>query len=327
MQDSASFWTDIKNLEEQFARVPESFCFARLAEVYLQVGLVGDALHVARQGVLTHPRYMAGQRVLSQACYASGLTVEAMTALQVVTEALPEDVASQKLLGRLLAEAGNKEGAALAFRTALEFAPDDVECRIELESLERSAGVTEDPFEADGDTDDETVIEDLEILEEPEIIDEDQSEAVPRFKPAPAEFRAHTDPLTTSTLAELYVSQGFTLKALEIYRTILTGNPDDLSIAVRIAELEKLEDASPEDIEEIDDALEDQVETEIESVDTIFSMPSEPEKLPAFKNLSTPADESRGYGFTDSYLQGNADKAISVLDGWLENVRKIKSCR
>lgn len=50
MQDSASFWTDIKNLEEQLAKSPDSFCFARLSDVYLKVGLVDDALHVARQG-------------------------------------------------------------------------------------------------------------------------------------------------------------------------------------------------------------------------------------------------------------------------------------
>ena len=149
MQDSASFWTDIKDLEEQLAKSPDSFCFARLSDVYLKVGLVDDALHVARQGVMTHPRYLSGQRALSLACHAKGLNDEALAALQLVTEALPEDVPSQKLLGRLLSEAGSQEPACQAFRTALEFAPDDLECRIELEFLERSAGVTESTLELD----------------------------------------------------------------------------------------------------------------------------------------------------------------------------------
>jgi len=70
MQDSESFWTDIKTLEEQLANSPDSFCFARLADVYLKVGLVDDALHTARRGVAKHPCYLSGQRALSLACHA-----------------------------------------------------------------------------------------------------------------------------------------------------------------------------------------------------------------------------------------------------------------
>ncbi|MDD2898123.1 MAG: hypothetical protein PHI31_05355, partial [Desulfuromonadaceae bacterium] len=159
MRDSASFWTDIKNLEEQLAKSPDSYCFARLSGVYLKVGLIDDALHCARQGVHKHPGYLSGQRALALACYAKGLNDEALTALQLVTKAMPEDISSQKLLGRLSADGGNRAAAFRAFRTALEFAPDDDECRIELESLERSAGSFEVTLEADED--DEEIIEDL----------------------------------------------------------------------------------------------------------------------------------------------------------------------
>jgi len=55
MRDSASFWTDIKNLEEQLAKNPDSLCFARLSEIYLKTGLIDDALHTARLGVTKHP--------------------------------------------------------------------------------------------------------------------------------------------------------------------------------------------------------------------------------------------------------------------------------
>ncbi len=45
-QDNSSFWTDIKTFEEQLAKSPDSYCFARLSEVYLKVtggGLVSFA--------------------------------------------------------------------------------------------------------------------------------------------------------------------------------------------------------------------------------------------------------------------------------------------
>ena len=67
----ASFWSDIKTLDERLQREPDSFCFARLSEIYLKVGLVADALHTARTGVAKHPGYMAGQRALALACNRS----------------------------------------------------------------------------------------------------------------------------------------------------------------------------------------------------------------------------------------------------------------
>ena len=72
-KDSSS-WSEIKSLDERLAREPDSFCFARLSEVYLKVGLVADALHTARQGVAKHPGYLAGQRALAMACNANGLS-------------------------------------------------------------------------------------------------------------------------------------------------------------------------------------------------------------------------------------------------------------
>jgi tetratricopeptide (TPR) repeat protein len=338
MQDSASFWTDIKNLEEQLAKSPDSFCFARLSDVYLKVGLVDDALHVARQGVMKHPRYLSGQRALSLACHAKGLNDKALAVLKLVTEALPEDVQSQKLLGRLLAEAGYQDAACQAFRTALEFAPDDVECRIELESLERSAGVTESTLEPDEG--DEAVIEDLEILEELDILEEDQPASGFQFQEAPSESDTlaapHHDPLSTGTLAELYVTQGFIHKALEIYRAILEENPADRVMAARVVELEALEAGSSEPVSEIDDTDAEEGEDEPAAIipPEAFFQEFEPAALPKPEGVSelecqhTSADDSmHEIGTFSVPPQGAADNALSTLDGWLENIRRIKSCR
>jgi tetratricopeptide (TPR) repeat protein len=337
MQESASFWSDIKNLEERLAASPDSLCFARLSDVYLKVGLIDDALHVARQGTMKHPRYLSGQRALSLACHAKGLDDEALAALKLVTEALPEDVLSQKLLGRLFAEAGNRHAASQAFRTALEFAPDDVECRIEMESLKRSAGGSESALEAD---DDEEIIEDLEMLEDYDIGEEDQEEAViwPKETPSEPDIPAvpHYDPLSTGTVAELYVRQGFTHKALEIYRAILVDNPADYAISERVAELEALEAGPSEQYAEFDDTFEMESDD-----DSAFSMPDEvflekagPVALPAtdlisgFESRQASADDCR-YDSSISLApsEGIVDNTLSTLDVWLENIRRIKSCR
>lgn len=308
MQESASFWTDIKNLEEQFAKSPDSLCFARLADVYLKVGLIDDAVHVARQGVLKHPRYLSGQRALSLACHAKGLAAETIAALKVVTEALPEDVPSQKLLGRLLADAGDVDSACQAFRTALEFAPDDVECRIELESLEKTPGKPAAAFEVDQDEDDdEEIIEDLEIIEEPYFEEREQPVAglSPKLTIPNTDGLAvpHHDPLSTGTLAELYVTQGFIHKALEIYRAILIDNPADQVISKRVAELERLEAGSLEPDSVLDCALDEETVDEADSC------------MAAEVILQNSASA------------GVADNALSTLERWLDSIRRIKLCR
>lgn len=376
MQDSDSFWSDIKNLEAQLAKSPDSLCFARLAEVYLKVGLIDDALHVARLGTAKHPRYLSGQKALAMACYARGANDEALAALELVAEALPEDVASQKLLGRLLAEEGRQQDARQAFKTALEFAPDDAECRIELQALERSLGVT-----AADEDEDEEIIEDLELLEEIEVLDEDGTEDVFAVsesveETAPAAGPVH-DPLSTGTLAELYVKQGFIHKALEIYRTILADNPGHAATAQRVAELELIDrpeevapafeyafeeeaeveaepavaaapvveaapvfETAPDFEPEPDVAAEPVLETEssfvpepsveaaasAESFTAEFEMESTPEPVQkfTFSALETVVAESRA---AQASPHGVADNALSTLEGWLENIRRIKSCR
>ena len=276
-QDNLSFWTDIKTFEEQLSRSPNSFCFARLSEIYLKVGLVFDALHTARQGVAKHPRYLAGLRALAMACHADGIKDECIAALKLVTEAMPEDHQALMLLGRLLVDTGDKDAARQAFKTALEFVPDDLECRTELKFLEVS-GASENLSQSVDEDDDEEIIEDLEIIEDFDDFEEDQpvSDLLDNGQHYAVESTGepHHDPLSTATLAGLYVKQGFINKALEIYRSILTDDPGNSEVSARIKELEH--------------------------------------------------SESVSVGLKP---QGTADNALSILEDWLDNVMRVKSCR
>ncbi len=323
-QDNSSFWTDIKTFEERLANSPDSYCFARLSEVYLKVGLIEDALHTARQGVAKHPAYLTGQRALAMACHAKGLVDESIVALKKVTEAIPEDIAAQMLLGRLSSGAGDQDAARLAYRTVLEFAPENVECRIELESLDRAAMV-ESSFDSGAECDDEEIIEDLEILEELDVYEEEEAPGSEfQFEEAvaepPAAPEAHHDPLSTSTLAELYVSQGFVHKALEIYRAILKDNPANSIVCSRVSELELLDVTAESPCLDDDEYCENDSEDQLESPTDTFVQPPVFQKTEAF--FDSP-------GTASSLLppKGIADNAINVLEGWLENIRRIKSCR
>jgi tetratricopeptide (TPR) repeat protein len=243
-KDSSS-WSEIKSLDERLARDPDSFCFARLSEVYLKVGLVADALHTARQGVAKHPGYLAGQRALAMACNANGLHEESRTLLEKVTAAVPEDTAAQKLLATLYVDAGDTTSAIRAYTTLLDFRPDDVQSRTRLEELQGADTVVTPPksVTSSGKIFDYAE-EDVYELSEDEIVhDEDEAPVMEEEPAAPvvavAPVAEHHDPLSTLTLAELYEQQGFVAKALDIYRTILADAPANPQLQAKVAMLEQ----------------------------------------------------------------------------------------
>ena len=348
-QDNSSFWTDIKSFEERLDKSPESFCFARLSEVYLKVGLLDDALHTARQGVAKHPAYLAGQRALAMACHAKGFNDECLAALQRVTEAMPEDHESLKLLGRMSDGIGDRNAARQAFQTVLEFNPDDVECRLELELLDHAGApvLSSNNFDEYDEYDDEEIIEDLEILEELDVLEEDESvsdfqfqETTSEAAPYASSIEPHHDPLSTSTLAELYVAQGFIHKALDIYHAILTADPSNCDVSARVAELE----LQAADADAGSPSLADEYFCEEEFAEEPYTVPAvmadvqQPansydlapehscftEVLEKEKTAFIPPFRNSG---SEVPPQGTADSALATLEGWLENIGRIRSCR
>jgi tetratricopeptide (TPR) repeat protein len=325
-QDSGAFWTDIKAYEERLAANPDSFCFARLAEIYLKVGLTDDALHVSRKGVAKHPCHIAGQRALALACHAKGLAAECLSALEQVAAAMPEDKEALILLGRLYAGSGNESAAIRVLNTALDLYPNDEECRIELEAIERTmpqtagagfvpaVGRPSAPQEhRDAEhlafDDEEEIIEDLEILDldESDLFEELPEEGEDEPERAGA---VHHDPLSTTTLAELYVQQGFVSKALDIYHTILADDPENSVALARVAELSAASQGEPE-----------------EDVVLVAPGKSETAEYIAGEVRFEPPPTASAVVEAGLQPQGVADNAIAVLEKWLENIRRIKSCR
>jgi len=359
---TSSSWSEIKSLDERLAREPDSFCFARLSEIYLKVGLVADALHTARQGVARHPGYLAGQRALAMACAANGLHEESRTLLEQVTAAVPEDTVAQNSLAGLYVAAGDKASAIRAYSTLLDFRPDDAECRARLDELHQadnpepfldrapsepeisSEKAVENNEEAVGEAAEEALEEDIYDLSEDDIvsIEEDASEQGMGLVAAPvAEVTApdHHDPLSTLTLAELYEQQGFIAKALDIYRTLQADDPSNTQLQAKIASLET-QDSTSQDITEqiaapdLDDETEqiDSSEPEDESETSYFASSliedssltlPEPFSSAAFEDMPAPV-EAQAFS---PLAHNQADNVLGTLDSWLENIRRIKACR
>jgi tetratricopeptide (TPR) repeat protein len=313
-KDSSS-WSEIKSLDERLAKEPDSFCFARLSEVYLNVGLVADALDTARHGVAKHPGYLAGQRALAMACNANGLYDESRSILEQVTAATPEDTAAQKLLASLYVEAGDKASAIRAYTTLLDFRPDDVQCKAQLEELQQIAAgeppqivTPSEPVVSEVKID-EYVEEDVYELSEDDIVHDEDEGGEPVAPPATdVSSPAHHDPLSTLTLAELYEQQGFIAKALDIYRAVLADDPANGHLQAKISQLEQ---------QPAVETLQEQFE-----IADVAGEP-EPSASAAFEEVATPV-EPKDFS---PLVHNQADNVVEALDSLLENIRRIKACR
>jgi tetratricopeptide (TPR) repeat protein len=356
----ASFWSDIKSLDERLKREPDSFCFARLSEIYLKVGLVADALHTARVGVAKHPGYLAGKRALAMACNASDLPDESRALLEQVTAAMPEDVDAQKLLARLYVDSGDHATAIRTYRAVLDFTPDDKISLLELESLQNLHSDDLDMEQVSGPAVEETATfsedsfeDDIIELSESDIFEE-LSDEVTMENPEDnrEETTGHHDPLSTLTLAELYEKQGFLSKALAIYHTLLADDPTNTGLLAKIAQLEAPEldseipvfDDDVEELEEEDDLseldvaepavteLESELESEpvqlesglLESIqESVVAVEPKLSITEAYEVVPAPTDSNTFAPLANQ----SADNVVETLDGWLENIRRIKACR
>ncbi len=265
VQDDSSFWADIKKYEDTLDRDPNSYCFAPLSELYRKVGMVDDAITVAKRGCDLHPDYVGGYMALGRAFFEKGMYSDCRSALEKVVRVTPDNLLAQRLLSQIYIDAGEVAAAEEALNAILAQNPGDTESRILLDSLTRRAGagvpeeevVAEEAggaFAAGGgegeneffDFDEGEEIIDLmeaEIVEEltDELVEEEEQfypeETASALPVADAGEGGRKDPLTTVTLAELYVSQGFPERAATIYRELLALDPENGELKERLAAL------------------------------------------------------------------------------------------
>jgi tetratricopeptide (TPR) repeat protein len=351
-QEDPSFWTDIKKYEDTLERDPNSYCFAPLSELYRKLGMVDDAIIVAKRGCEIHPEYVGGYMALGRAYLEKGMNAESREALERVVRVTPDNLLAQRILSKIYIDAGEVEAAEESLKTILSQNPDDSESRILLNSLIRIGRVNSHPAaESEGETGEagiwqiensedefspEEEFEELIELEESDIFQEIAEEITGerdeegKFPPPEQQDRndrdffdggetERKDPLTTVTLAGLYVSQGFPKRALTIYRELLEADPENIELKNRLAALELEIDTDGTS------AGEQSLETDAfdleagEADETSFAA----ESPQVQSDSSTPIAELRTTG--DCHAAGSREEhIIHTLEMWLENIRRMR---
>lgn len=270
---SETLENEIRTLRAHFwsERDPEGRAFAPLADAYLRKGDLEEAHALLEDGLGRLPEFVSGHLVAARVHRARGDQGALRETVDRLLELDGENAAGLRLHGEILEEEGRSDEARECFRRALSLNPeyDDLESRIARLEV---GGIPDDSGEADGFAAGAPVA-DPTALEEPletlhfESSDDLTVDDVPDPEPEPAgigdpfelawegggeagldssgddaepEPAGEDDdlsPTVTRTLGELYLRQGLTGRAVEVFEELVRRRPDDLELRERLKEL------------------------------------------------------------------------------------------
>lgn len=306
---------------------PRSTIFVSLAETYRKMGLFNDAREIVVKGLELHPDFGPAYVVLAR------------------IECQLEDI----------------DASCAAFEQALALDPDSLAAlvgyaRVKL-LLHQDNAARELLLHARSLSPADPVINKMLLglsPSQPEA-EEEIASVAPVVDSEPAKANNLTA-LASTTLADLYLVQGLTDKALGLYRQLLFRNPDNLELRRKIREIEGRTEEPLQPLTEEDDltppsAADEQMEVEEESVSEssadestseTTTVVSEPETMaeeipdasdtiftPAEQTMAeVPADEEAEETILDGAASleeatGADDSTVIIekLNNWLNNIR------
>jgi tetratricopeptide (TPR) repeat protein len=118
---------------------PGSRVFAPLAEAYRKVGLIDEAIEIAREGLKVHPSFIGGRVALARALFDKHLYAEVVEELMLIIRDVPDNLVAQRLLAESSLMLGRVAEALGAYKMLLYFAPQDPEVVKIVQELEAQA--------------------------------------------------------------------------------------------------------------------------------------------------------------------------------------------
>ena len=190
---------------------PNSMVFAPLAEAYRKAGMLDEAIKTAQEGLKLHPNYLSGMVALGRGYFEKGMLQEANKELEQVVKIAPDNIIAKNILEEI-----KKQWSGVSGQGSEKLEPEEEPEILEVEEIAEVEEVEAEP--AFGE----------EISEELWT-----GEAIPEKKAEPKKG------ITTETIAELYIKQGYLDKAIDIYQTLYDADPYNEEIKGKLDELKR----------------------------------------------------------------------------------------
>lgn len=267
LKDDAPIPPEINKYLAILSKDPGSMVFAPLAEAYRKTGMLDEAIATAQDGLKLHPNYVSGMVALGRAYFEKGALTEARETLEQVHAMAADNIIAANILEEI-----RKQWPVVSGQGPEVGGQEEAEGKVE-ESPEEVTPV----FEVVAETEPE-IIEAAELEELEEVAEAEEEEAVTAYgeeiteelwtgetisegqkaevKVEEGEIRPRKE-ITTSTIADLYIKQGYLDKAIDIYQTLYNANPYNEEIKRRLDELKRQVEVKAEKQVEVKEEVEE----------------------------------------------------------------------
>ena len=199
---------------------PSQGTLFRILSMMKKEGMLERVIDECTKALETYPDDIKIRRLLAEACLEAGRVDRAESEIKLAIAGITELMISYRFQADLYISQGRNAEAIEALKLYLIHCPDDKESYALLESML--------PGE-------EAAAETIQAWEETGIVpDKADSESIAQ----PPEAEAHD--IATAALAEVYIEQGLTEEAIEIYNKVIEKNPDDSRSMERLGELKSI---------------------------------------------------------------------------------------
>ncbi len=234
---------DIEKLKEKVKKDPNSKLFLPLAEEYRKKGMLDEAISVLMTGITRQPGYASARVSLGKIYLEKKMSPAAKEEFEKVISAIPDNLFAHKKLAEIYRDSGEKERAIGEYKVVLKLNPLDEDAVSNLETLQRGH------MQEEGITAPESAPEEFTVQgdEAPYIAQPPSSFEAVKEEKAPVAESLPDSPLTEEDKgayslndAEQFISIGDYMKAMSIYKEMLSVNPQNKYVMQEVEELRML---------------------------------------------------------------------------------------
>lgn len=226
---------DIERLKEKVNKDPNSKLFILLAEEYKKAGMFDEAINVLTEGIEKQPSYMSARVSLGKIYLERGMLDEARTEFEKVVHTIPENLYAHKKLAEIYRDLGERDRAEEEFKAVLKLNPIDEWALTSLADIEKVYQLQPEAQAIEKVEEKPKAEQELAIgIEEEELSEISLSE-----EPLQKESLPST-PLLSLADADAYIFQGKYIAAIDIYKKLLSIEPNNMQVMQRIEELKAL---------------------------------------------------------------------------------------
>mgnify|MGYP001577302465 CR=1 FL=1 len=115
---------------------PSSKIFAPLAECYLKLGLVDEAIEICKEVLAVSPNFNGGKVALARAYFDKKMYKQVRELLSKIIDEIPENIIAQRLLADSSFMTGHLNEALNAYKMVLYYQPDEREVYAIIKEME-----------------------------------------------------------------------------------------------------------------------------------------------------------------------------------------------